>query len=139
MNNFLTWGKYVIASVGTGLSYFLGVWDTPLRVLVCFMVLDYMTGLLKAFVNKTVSSDIGLRGIARKSVILVVLITGVLLDRLINNDNWTFRTMICYFYMANEGISLLENCSALGLPIPEKIKNALIQLKGHEVKEEEEV
>lgn len=127
--------KGVVVSVGTGLTWFLGTWDIALQVLVCFMVLDYITGVLRAYVNKEVSSAIGLKGIARKTVIFIVLIVAVLLDRLLNTGNWVFRTLICYFYIANEGISLLENCAGLGLPIPEKLKEALAQLKEGEKKE----
>lgn len=131
----ISYFKGVVVSVGTGLTWFLGTWDIALQVLVCFMVLDYITGVLRAYVNKEVSSAIGLKGIARKTVILIVLIVAVLLDRLLNTGNWVFRTLICYFYIANEGISLLENCAGLGLPIPEKIKEALAQLKEGEKKE----
>lgn len=134
MNN-INYIKGVVVSVGTGLTWFFGTWDTALAVLVCFMVLDYVTGLLRAYVNKEVSSSVGLKGIARKAVIFVVLIVAVLLDRLLNTGNWVFRTLICYFYIANEGISLLENCAGLGLPIPEKLKEALAQLKEGEKKE----
>lgn len=134
MNN-INYIKGVVVSVGTGLTWFFGTWDTALAVLVCFMVLDYVTGLLRAYVNKEVSSDVGLKGIARKAVIFVVLIVAVLLDRLLNTGNWVFRTLICYFYIANESISLLENCAGLGLPIPEKLKEALAQLKEGEKKE----
>ena len=131
----ISYFKGVVVSVGTGLTWFLGTWDTALAVLVCFMVLDYVTGLLRAYVNKEVSSDVGLKGIARKTVIFIVLIVAVLLDRLLNTGNWVFRTLICYFYIANEGISLLENCAGLGLPIPDKLKEALSQLKEGEKKE----
>lgn len=131
----ISYFKGVVVSVGTGLTWFLGTWDIALQVLVCFMVLDYITGVLRAYVNKEVSSAIGLKGIARKTVIFIVLIVAVLLDRLLNTGNWVFRTLICYFYIANEGISLLENCAGLGLPIPEKLKEALAQLKEGEKKE----
>lgn len=131
----ISYFKGVVVSVGTGLTWFFGTWDTALAVLVCFMVLDYVTGLLRAYVNKEVSSSVGLKGIARKAVIFVVLIVAVLLDRLLNTGNWVFRTLICYFYIANEGISLLENCAGLGLPIPDKLKEALSQLKEGEKKE----
>lgn len=127
--------KGVVVTIGTGLTWFLGDWDIALKVLVCFMVLDYITGVLRAWFDKKVSSDVGLKGIARKAVIFVVLIVAVLLDRLINSGTWVFRTLICYFYICNEGISLLENCSGLGLPIPEKLKEALLQLKEGEKKE----
>ncbi|MEG0133775.1 MAG: phage holin family protein [Clostridium sp.] len=135
MDNILNYIKVIIVTVGTGITWLFGAWDTALIVLVGFMILDYGTGLLRAYINKEVSSDIGLKGIARKAIILVVLIVAVLLDRLVNANNWVFRTLVCYFYIANEGISLLENCASLGIPIPNKIKEALIQLKDGEKKE----
>lgn len=135
MDNLLNYLKGVVAIVGTTLTWLFGAWDTALMVLVCFMALDYCTGVIRAFINKEVSSDIGLKGIARKTVILIVLIVAVLLDRLLNTGTWVFRTIVCYFYIANEGISLLENCAGLGLPVPESIQNALVQLKDGEKKE----
>ncbi len=135
MDNLLNYLKGVVAIVGTALTWLFGAWDTTLMVLVCFMALDYCTGVIRAFINKEVSSDVGLKGIARKAVIFIVLIVAVLLDRLLNTGTWVFRTLICYFYIANEGISLLENCAGLGLPIPDKLKDALAQLKDGEKKE----
>ena len=127
--------KVIIATVCTGLTWLFGTWDTSLIVLVSFMALDYLTGVLRAWINKEVSSDIGLKGIARKTVIFIVLIVAVLLDRLLNTGTWVFRTLICYFYIANEGISLLENCAGLGLPVPEKLRDSLAQLKDGEKKD----
>lgn len=129
MEKLLEYGKYVVVVIGTVFTWLFGTWDVALCVLIAFMVMDYLTGVIKAFVNKEVSSSIGLVGIARKSLILLVLIVAVLLDRLINSGTWLFRTIVCYFYIANEGISLLENTIAMGLPVPEQIKDALIQLK----------
>lgn len=129
MEKLLEYGKYVVVVIGTVFTWLFGTWDVALSVLIAFMVMDYLTGVIKAFVNKEVSSSIGLVGIARKSLILLVLIVAVLLDRLINSGTWLFRTIVCYFYIANEGISLLENTIAMGLPVPEQIKDALIQLK----------
>lgn len=65
-------------------------------------------------------------------LLFIVLIVAVLLDRLLNTGTWVFRTLVCYFYIANEGISLLENCAELGVPIPDKIKETLVQLKNNE-------
>lgn len=127
--------KLLVMALGTGLTWLLGVWDMPLITLVIFMILDQLTGVIRGYVNKDLSSDIGLKGIARKCVILIVLIVAVALDRLLNTGSWMFRTMVAYFYIANEGISLLENCASLGAPIPEKLKNALIQLKEGKKKE----
>ncbi|GFZ32561.1 hypothetical protein CSC2_30870 [Clostridium zeae] len=104
-------------------------------VLIAFMVLDYTTGIIKAYINKIISSDVGLKGIARKSVIFIVLIVAVLLDKLLNTGTWVFRTLVCYFYIANEGISLLENCVELGLPVPDQLQDALVQLKDGNRKE----
>ena len=122
----------LIAGIGTFLTWLFGAWDIALMVLACFMVLDYLTGLIKAYLTKKLSSNIGLHGIARKSVILIVLIMSVMLDRILNSGTWVFRSLVCYFYIANEGLSILENCSAIGLPIPQKIQEALEQLKNME-------
>lgn len=127
--------KYFIAILGTSLTWVLGAWDTALMVLVGFIVLDYITGVIRAWSNKEISSDVGLKGIARKAVIFIVLIVAVLLDRLLNTGSWVFRTLVCYFYIANEGISLLENCAGLGVPFPPQLKNALIQLQDKNKKE----
>ncbi|WP_294376865.1 holin family protein [uncultured Clostridium sp.] len=127
--------KTFIAIIGTALTWLFGAWDTPLGILVLFMALDYLTGVLRGYINKDLSSNVGLHGIARKAVIFVVLIVAVALDRLLNMGNWLFRSLVCYFYIANEGLSLLENCASLGLPIPDKILDALVQLKDGEKKE----
>ena len=127
--------KLLVIALGTGFNWLFGVWDIPLIVLVVFMVLDQLTGVIRGYVNKELSSDVGLKGIARKCVILIILIVAVMLDRLLNTGSWMFRTMVAYFYIANEGISLLENCASLGAPIPEKLKHALIQLKEGKKKE----
>lgn len=118
-----------VATVATVVTWLIGAWDTALIVLVLFMALDYITGVIRAYINKNLSSSVGLIGIARKSLIFIVLIVSVLLDRLLNSETWVFRTLVAYFYIANEGISLLENCVGLGLPIPERLKDALEQLK----------
>lgn len=119
----------LIAILGTLFTWLFGTWDTALSILITFMILDYNTGLLRGYLSKKLSSDIGLKGIVRKAVILVVLIVAVLLDRLLSGNVYVFRTLVCYFYIANEGLSILENCSVIGLPIPIKIQDALEQLK----------
>lgn len=135
MENLLNYFKGIVALTGTAFTWLFGAWDIALMVLVMFIALDYVTGLLRAYINKEVSSSVGGKGIARKAMIFVVLIVAVLLDRLLNTGTWVFRTIVCYFYIANEGISLLENCAGLGLPIPEKVKDVLAQLKEGEKKE----
>ena len=129
MDKFLEYSKYLVMVGGTGVTWLLGAWDTAMIVLIAFMVIDYTTGIIKGWYTKQLSSDIGLKGIARKFLIVLVLCVAVLLDRLLNTGTWVFRTLACYFYIANEGISILENVIVLGLPVPEQLKNALVQLQ----------
>lgn len=129
MIKIIDYGKYFVTTIGTGLTWLYGKWDTALYVLIIFMITDYITGLIKGWYNKKLSSDVGLKGIFRKFLILLVLMMAVQLDRLLNTGTWVFRTMACYFYICNEGISILENVASLGLPIPDKIKDTLIQIK----------
>ena len=129
MNNYNEKISILVSFIGTFLTWLFGAWDIALSILVLFIVLDYIAGLIKAFVNKTVSSNVGLHGIARKAVIFIVLIVGVALDRILNSGAWMFRTLVCYFYIANEGISILENCCEIGINVPDPIKKALKQLK----------
>lgn len=122
----------IVAVVATFFTYLFGGWDIALIVLVAFMVLDYATGVIWAYIQKNLNSEIGFKGLVKKCMILVVLVVAVLLDRMINSGTAVFRTLVCYFYIANEGISLLENVSNLGLPIPDKLKVALEQLNEDE-------
>lgn len=119
----------VICSV---LAYLFGVWDSCIQVLILFIALDYLTGVLGAIVLKQVSSVIGINGILKKGTILIVLIMAVVLDRLLNNGTWAFRTLVCYFYIANEGISILENAVIIGVPVPQKLVDVLKNLKDKE-------
>lgn len=129
MDDILVKFKVIIVILGSLFTWLFGAWDTPLIVLIVFMIIDYLMGVTKGYVNKDLSSRIGLKGIARKGVIFAILIVAVMLDRLLNTGNWVFRSLVCYFYIANEGISILENASELGAPVPAKLKNALIQLR----------
>ena len=119
----------LVAGIGGVFTYIFGGWDTPIIVLLWFMGIDYITGLLNAWLQCNLNSKKGYKGIAKKASILVVLIVAVLLDRLLNNGIWVFRTLVCYFYIANEGISILENCGKCGLPLPQKLIKSLEQLK----------
>ncbi len=121
--------NFIFAGICSVLTYLFGAWDVCLIVLVVFMVLDYITGLINAWMHCRLNSKIGARGIAKKALIFMVLIVAVLLDRLLNNGIWVFRTLVCYFYIANEGISILENCGKCGVQLPEKLIRTLEQLK----------
>jgi len=122
----------IVATTGAAFTYIFGGWDTCIIVLVCFNCIDYITGLIAATIQGKLNSHIGFNGMLRKATIFLVLIVAVLLDRLLNNNTWVFRTLICYFYISNEGISVLENCGKCGLPIPKKILKTLEQLKNKE-------
>ncbi len=125
----------VVAGIGTWFTYVFGAWDTALAVLIGFMLIDYLSGIVASYTNNILNSKIGFKGILKKSLILLVLILGVLLDRLLNDGTWVFRTLICYFYIANEGLSIIENVGKCGVDFPPAIKNALIQLKEENNKE----
>ena len=121
----------ICAGCGTLFTWLFGEWDMMFKILASFMVLDYITGVIVAYINKDVDSKIGFRGILKKSLILILLIVGVMLDRLIGSE-WTFRTAVCYFFIGNEGWSIIENIGKTGMNIPNKLKNALSQLKNEE-------
>ena len=125
----------IVAILATFFTYLFGSWDLAMQVLIVFMSLDYGTGVLYAFLNNQLNSEVGFKGLVKKLMILVVVIIGVMLDRILGNGTWVFRTLVCYFYIANEGISLLENVGNIGIPIPNKIRNALEQLNKDEESE----
>lgn len=112
---------------------FLGGWDGLAITLVSFIVLDWITGLLKAIYNKNLSSYTGFRGIIKKVVILIVVGVTVLLEN--NMGIPAIREIVMMFFIANEGISLLENVSQMGVPFPEKLKDILIQLRNKDKEE----
>lgn len=134
MNNIF---NSVVAVIATFFTYLFGGWDAAIGVLIVLMVLDYITGVLNGYLTKTLNSEVGFKGLLKKFLILVVMIIAVMLDRLMNTGDWIFRTLVCYFYIANEGISLLENISLMGVPIPDKIKDALEQLNKEGTEEQE--
>lgn len=125
-----------VAVVATFFTYLFGGWDAAIGILIVFMCLDYATGVIVAYQNNLLDSEVGFKGLVKKFMILVILIVAVMLDRLMNTGTWVFRTLVCYFYIANEGISLLENVSNLGVKIPNKLKDALVQLNKDESEEE---
>lgn len=125
-----------VAVVATFFTYLFGGWDAAIGILIVFMCLDYVTGVIVAYQNNLLDSEVGFKGLVKKFMILVILIVAVMLDRLTNTGTWVFRTLVCYFYIANEGISLLENVSNLGVKIPDKLKDALVQLNKDESEEE---
>lgn len=120
----------IFALIGTAIAKALGGWDVALQVLVSLIVIDYITGVVLAILNKQLSSEIGFRGLAKKALILAIVYLAALLDQTIGSD--FIRTTSIMFYIANEGISVLENAGKLGVPYPKQIKNILLQLKQKE-------
>ena len=128
--------QFIFAALGGWLGYFLGGWDGALYALITFITVDYITGVMCAVSDKRLSSEIGFRGICRKVIILALVGVGSILDRQIIGAGSTLRTAVIFYYLSNEGISILENAARLGLPVPEKLKNVLEQLKEDKNKED---
>jgi toxin secretion/phage lysis holin len=122
-----TWIKVALAQFGAFLGLWLGGLDSLLLTLIGFVVLDYISGVLRAIVEKRLSSRLGAKGIAKKIGIFLVIAAGHWIDQHLGLGS-ALRTAAIVFYLANEGISMVENLSAIGLPIPTKIKDALEQL-----------
>jgi toxin secretion/phage lysis holin len=118
-----------VAGLGTAITAWLGGWDAALQALVLFMVLDYITGLLAAVWHRRVDSEVMFRGGIRKAIILVVVAIGVMLDKVAGNPVPLFRTMIVYYYVAREGLSVIENIGLLGVPLPQFLIRTLAQLQ----------
>ena len=114
----------IIATVGYLFIYLLGGWDVALQCLLLAIVFDYISGMIKAFHAKTLSSRIGFNGILKKVGILLIVMLGVLVDRVTGNTG-AVRTLVIYYFVANEGLSVIENLGQCGVPIPASIKKAL--------------
>ena len=128
MKEFWNTIQLIFTAVGGWLGYFLGGCDGLLYALIAFVVIDYITGVMCAIINKQLSSEVGFKGIFRK--VLIFLLVGIanIIDVQVVGTGAVLRTAVIFFYISNEGVSLLENAGHLGLPIPEKIKTVLEQL-----------
>ena len=128
MKKFWSTIQLIFSAVGGWLGYFLGGCDGLLYALIAFVVIDYITGVMCAIINRELSSAVGFKGIFRK--VLIFLLVGIanIIDVQVIGTGAVLRTAVIFFYISNEGVSLLENAGHLGLPIPEKIKTVLEQL-----------
>ena len=136
MKEFWNMIQFLFAGIGGWLGYFLGGCDGLLIALLLFVITDYITGVMCAIADKKLSSAVGFKGICRK--VLIFLLVGIanILDMQVIGTGSVLRTAVIFFYISNEGVSLLENAGHLGLPIPVKIKSVLEQL--HDIAESEE-
>ena len=138
MKEFWNMIQMVFAAVGGWLGYYLGGCDGLLLALVAFAAADYLTGIMCAVSDRKLSSNVGFKGICRK--VLIFLLVGIanILDIHVIGTGSVLRTAVIFFYISNEGVSLLENAAHLGLPVPEKIKAVLEQLHDRAEKTETE-
>ena len=120
--------QFIFTAIGGWLGWFLGGCDGLIYALLAFVVIDYVTGMMCAVVDKNLSSAIGFKGIFKKVLIFAMVGIGHILDTYVIKNGSVVRTAIIFFYIANEGLSLVENAAHLGLPIPGKLKDVLEQL-----------
>ncbi|XBX10476.1 phage holin family protein [Enterocloster clostridioformis] len=124
--------QVVFAAVGGGIGWFFGELDGFFYALLAFVVIDYLTGVMCAIADRSLSSEVGFRGIFRKVLIFVMVGAGHILDAQVIGSGDALRTAVIFFYISNEGVSLLENVAHIGLPVPEKLKDVLAQLHDRE-------
>ena len=136
MKEFWTTIQLVFAGIGGWLGLFLGGCDVLLIALLAFVVIDYITGVMCAVVDKKLSSAVGFKGIFKKILIFALVGVGHILDTMVIGTGSVLRTAVIFFYLSNEGISLIENAGHLGLPIPAKLKAVLEQLHDRSEKED---
>ena len=129
--------QLIFAAIGGWLGWFLGGCDGLLYALIAFVVIDYVTGVMCAIADKTLSSSVGFRGICRKVIIFCLVGIGHIIDMHVIGEGSVLRTAVIFFYLSNEGVSLLENASHLGLPVPKKLKDVLEQLHKKSGEDEE--
>ncbi len=137
MKEFWNTIQLVFAGIGGWLGYFLGGCDGLLYALLAFVVVDYITGVMCAISDHTLSSEVEFKGICRKVLIFILVGIANTLDVQVIGTGSVLRTAIIFFYISNEGVSLLENAGHLGLPIPEKMKDVLQQLHDRSEKGDE--
>ncbi len=128
MKEFWNTIQLIFTAIGGWLGWFLGGCDGLLYALIAFVAIDYITGVMCAVIDHRLSSEVGFKGIFKKVLIFLLVGTANILDVQVIGTGCVLRTAVIFFYISNEGVSLLENAAYLGLPVPEKIKTVLEQL-----------
>ncbi len=137
MKEFLNVIQLIFTAVGSWLGWFLGGCDGLLYALIACVTIDYVTGFMAAAADHKLSSEVGFKGICRKVLIFLLVGIGHILDTQVIGSGSVLRTAVIFFYISNEGVSLVENAAHLGLPIPEKLKAVLEQLHDRAEKEDD--
>ena len=135
MKEVWNWVQMAFSAIGGFMGYLLGGMDGFLYALIAFVVIDYITGLMVAAIQKKVSSEVGFKGICKKVLIFILVGVANIVDKQIIGNGSAIRTAVIFFYLSNEGISILENTALIGLPVPQKLRDVLEQLKGPADKE----
>ena len=134
MKEFWNLCQLVFTAIGGWLGYFLGGCDGLLFTLLVFITADYITGIMCAIVDRKLSSEIGFKGIFKKVIIFMLVGIAQMIDINVIKTGSVLRAAVIFFYLSNEGVSVLENTAHLGLPVPEKLKEVLEQLHDREGK-----
>lgn len=132
MKEFWNMIQVIIAGLGAWLGYFIGEINGLVMALILFVVVDYITGIMVAITDKKLSSRIGFKGIFKKLVIFMLVGMANILDTQVLKSGYVLKAAVLFFYLSNEGISILENSAHLGLPVPEKLKRVLLQINKKE-------
>ena len=139
----MTWDKITKAAfaVAGAVAGLFGEWNTMLTIFVAMMALDYLTGLIVAACGKSpktecgrLSSKVGFEGIARKAIMMLLVLVATLLDKSLGNETMVFQSSLVFYYIANEGLSILENAALLGVRFPDKLRKALEAMQEREDK-----
>lgn len=136
MEKIFNYISVITGTLGGLIVSILGGWDKLLMALLILMILDYVTGLIKAFYNKELSSEIGFKGLIKKVLILIVVAVSVVSQNMLGIT--AIREIVIMFFASNEALSILENAGAMGLPLPQKLEKALVQIRDKEENNDEE-
>ncbi|NRY61524.1 phage holin family protein [Clostridium beijerinckii] len=132
MKNLINTFQLIFTAIGGYMGWFLGGVDGFMYALITFVVIDYVTGLMVAVLERKLSSEIGFRGIFKKVLVFIFVGIGNIIDVHLLKNGSAIRTAVIFFYISNEGISIIENSAKIGLPIPQKLKDILEQLNKEE-------
>ena len=132
MDNMVDALRIAAAGIGGIATYIWGPWDALIIALVAMVAIDYITGIIKAAMQGKLSSLVGFKGLLKKVAIFLLVAVGVMVDKIIPATNEAVRSAVIFFYIANEGLSILENAGELGLPLPAALKKSLEKMKDKE-------